>query len=345
MTTGWYLFSRVTRTGAVLIVCAVFSMQFACRTDVTEPDGEEDMEGGSDMNLLADAGDMLFVDLAPDLAEPMEDMDAFEEMDREDLGDDGDMDMAPLDDMPGDMSEDMTPPEDMPGNMPLRQVVSRGLMGSMELANYVKDPDFTTLYQDYTWIPTNSRGSSYRIAYRHVPALTPEGSATLRVPKSDGTDVILYGETLFHPSKMLKMSVWIGRKGFVFGGSEPPVQIQAVGLNVQNVRNYSVDLLPVSGSLQTLEGYYWTRYEAMIEGFAGYGYFIIADDSSRDLYVHAPKLVEVQPSPNGLMPPPAPMQLLDDEADKKLMNIYDYVRERRSIPRGLGSEGPNPHPF
>ena len=343
--TGWYLHSsKITRTGAVLMVCAVFSMQLACRTDISDrpQDGDTD-SGAGDMSAMVDAGDMLErmdlatePDLALDLAAPEEDMRGA------DLG----LDMATVEDMAGDMQgEDMTPPEDMSGVVPLRQVVSRGLMGSMELANYVKDPDFTTLYEEYTWISTNNRGSSFRVAYRHVPAVTPEGSASLRIPKSDGDDVLLYGEVLFHPSRSLKMSVWIGRKGFIFGGTDTPASVQTVGLNIQDLRNFSVDLLPVDGSLQIIDGYHWTRYEAMVQGFAGYGYIIVQDDSSRDLYVHAPKVVEVVPSPSGALPPPAPMQVLDEEANSKLTSIYDYVRERRSIPRGVGSEGPNPHPF
>lgn len=338
---NWYLFSRMTRTGAVLIVCAVVSMQLACRTDISDHDGDE-----ADMDLVADAGDMDQTDLQDD-GVTVEDMGRDQMPPEQDmLPDDLGVDMNPIEeDMPGDMMADMTPPDDMGGEQPLRQVVSRGLMGSMEIENYVKDPDFSTLYEGYTWIPTNRRGSSYRIAYRHVPAVTPEGSAALRVPKSEGSDVVLYGETIFHPSKLLKMSVWIGRKGFVLGETDTPVDVQAVGLNVLDVRNYSVELSPVQGSLQMLDGYYWTRHEAMVQGFAGYGYFIISDDSSRDLYVHAPKIVEIAPSPTGALPPPAPMQILDDEADRKLSDIYEYVRKRRSIPRGVGSEGPNPHPF
>ena len=70
---GWYRHSsKITRTGAVLMVCAVFSMQLACRTDISDrpQDGDTD-SGAGDMSAMVDAGDMLErMDLAtePDLA-------------------------------------------------------------------------------------------------------------------------------------------------------------------------------------------------------------------------------------------------------------------------------------
>ncbi len=345
----------VNYLSASLCICFVVG----CGPDEKKSDDAKPFDlndDNQDMDVVADLGDVVpdmsvvitpDMDITPDMlvvdpvdmGTPVEDMPAVVDM-GVDLGEEPDMPVV------------MDMPPDMPPVQPLREVVDRGLMGGIPMENFIKDPTFNSLNTAYAWLvtPGQSTGQGFSLlpAYRHVPATSPMSAAALKVPKTSGNSVSVYGEVIMHPDTPVTVSVWLGRKGFVLGGggSSPP-EVIVYALNVANFYDYSgVELVRDQASAISMDGILWSKYEAQVSGLAGYGYLTINDDSSSDLYIHAPMSVATPPpAPTAAVRPPAPMQLVSPDQSESLQQLNAFVFEKRSVPRQARETGPTPYPF
>lgn len=332
----------LTSTSFALLLSAgmIFPLS-ACRSDVQGDDDPFDLSDAQDMRPDADpALDQGALDLSmrPDLAPAL------------DMAPDVAPDLSTDEDMAPDMLPDLS--FDMPPNMPLRQLVSRDLMGDMPLENYVKDPNFISLNQEYSWIVQsgNSQQQSFLEAYRHVPTLAPMHAAAMRVPKTSAGNpnaVTIYGEVLLHTGKRYQMSIWVGRKGISLGTPSPAPRVTVFAMNETNFRDYfGVALTPDASSTVTLDGIRWTRFSADVEHLIGYGYFIIDDTSPQDLYLHAPMAIAQVSSPSAALAPPFPMEALTPDRSERLQEVIERVRRKRSEPpQAREMQNPTPYPF
>ncbi len=321
------------KTTAFLLV-GVISLQVACRPDETEP--RTDLEIEVEDMTQPTTSDMTTPSTMPDMAD-------MADMQTTPVDDDMSSDMDAVD-MPDD---DMGEPVDMETTPPIREVVDYSMMGNMKIRNYVKDPLFATLNQDYMWYVTN-RNMTQLISevYRHVPASTPENAPALKVAKDSFLGVSVIGEVLFHKDVPMTVSVWIGREGFVLGDTSPPPEVRAIGVNLQDLEDlYGLPLQADSSSTVVENGYSWTKYEVNVQDFAGYGYLWISDRSERDLYIHAPQVTEYQALPTGLVMPMASSTPLSKTDSANIARMIKTVSDKRAVPPQASSEGPTPHPF
>ena len=316
------------------LLSASILMLTACDQDLEQP--EEELDLAEEMGAL------------PDMSEDASRLDLDRQDEGSDLGgDDEEMSDEVTADMRLDQAQDMVD-QDMTLE-PLRQVVSRGILGGLPAENYVKDPLFSTLNQEYNWLTLRYDQSGFVPTYRHVALGSPLEVASMKVPKSSGTRALIYGEVLYHANTTFRVSLWLGQGGFTIGASELGPQIQAIGFNPEQPTEYGgVVLEPVQDEAFVAEGRQWQKYEALVSGFAGYGHIVVVAELGADLYLHAP-LLEVLPAPpSGKRDLRANrLKRVSKETEEGARFVSDYAARKRAVPRQneWRSTSPTPYPF
>ena len=315
------------------LLSASILMLTACDRDLDQAEEE--------LDLAAEMGEL------PDMSEDASRLDLDRQDDGSDLDDEEMSDGMVVEDMRLDQAQDMVD-QDMTIE-PLRQVVSRGILGGLPAENYVKDPLFSTLNQEYNWLTLRYDQSDFVPTYRHVALGSPLDVASMKVPKSSGTRALIYGEVLYHANTTFRVSLWLGQSGFTIGASGPGPHIQAIGFNPEQPTEYGGVLLqPVQGEAFVAEGTQWQKYEATVSGLAGYGHIVVIADLGTDLYLHAP-LVEVIPAPpSGKKDLRAHrLKRVNKETEEGARFVSDYAARKRAVPRQNEWRGtsPTPYPF
>lgn len=307
-------------TVALFLLCGASGLM-ACDRDAIEDDVSPfdlvDPERTPDqgMNQPDEAPDT-----QPDMAQGSADMSA--------------PDMAP--DMSPGGSPDMGP--DMAVEV-LREVVRYDLFGKMRVANQFKDPRFDNLNVAYDWFATSGDQLQLLPSYRKVYAKTPMGTPVMEVAKSRTGRV---NGSLMLTRRPSEYSVWIGRDGVSLQGEGPAPEVNIYGTNTRNPRDFSgIQLQAEESSKVQIGSMRWTRFVGLSSGFAGYGFLVIDDPSTRSLFVHAPQAIFVPVGANALLPALISPRAVNPRERKMLQESFEFVRSQRPSTQ----ERPVPYPF